>query len=220
MTGSPPVALGEGMAGDFSPDGQWAVTTVSYSQLFLLPTGAGTVRRIERGDIQQYGYQIHWLPDGKQILFSGNLAGRATRCFVQSIDGGMPRAVTPEGVNYCEISPDGKLIAGSDTKTSGAQLYPMDGGAPRAIPGLLPGEAVAWTSDPRVLYVIQHGASSIRVFRLNILTGQRKFFKEIMVPAGPGVCEMSHVIFNPDGNAYVYGYIRLLSDLYLVSGLR
>ena len=72
MTGSPPVALGEGMAGDFSPDGKWAAATVSYTQLILLPTGAGTVRRIDRGDIQQYGYHIHWLPDGKQILFPGN----------------------------------------------------------------------------------------------------------------------------------------------------
>ena len=75
MTGSPPVALGEGMAGDFSPDGKWVAATVSYTQLVLLPTGAGTVRRIDRDDIQQYGHEIHWLPDGKQILFTGNLAG-------------------------------------------------------------------------------------------------------------------------------------------------
>jgi len=60
---------------------------------------------------------------------------------------------------------------------------------------------------------------SIKVFRLNALTGQRKFFKEIWVPNGPGICDMNHVIFNADGSAYVYGYIRLLSDLYVVSGL-
>ncbi len=220
MTGSPPVALGEGMAGSFSPDGKWASAVVSYTQLVLLPTGAGTVRRIDRGDIQKYGYRIHWLPDGKELLFTGNQAGRAARCFVQSIDGGGPRAVTPEGINYCQISPDGKLLAASDTKMSGAQLYPMDGGAPHPIPGLLPGEDVQWTSDPHILYVYQHEKSSIRVFRLNILTGQRKFFKEIAVPDGPGVCEMSHILFSPDGSAYAYGYIRLLSDLYLVTGLR
>ena len=96
----------------------------------------------------------------------------------------------------------------------------MDGGAPRAIPGLLPGESDQWTSDPHLLYLFQHGTSPIRVFRLNILTGQRKFFKEIVVPNGPGVSEISHVLFSPDGSAYVYGYIRLLSDLYLVTGLR
>jgi len=220
MTGSPPVALGDGMAGDFSPDGKWVAATVSYTQLVLLPTGAGTIRRINRGDIQQYEEGIHWLPDGKQILFTGNYTGRAAQCFVQSIDGGSPRAVTPEGINACQISPDGKLIAASDMKKSGAQLYPMDSGTPRAIPGLLAGETVQWTSDPNVLYVYQHGKSSIRAFRINILTGQRKFFKEIAVPEGPGVCEMTHVLFTLDGSAYAYGYTRLLSDLYLVTGLR
>jgi len=220
MAGSPPIALGDGMAGDFSPDGKWAAATISYTQLVLLPTGAGTARRIDRGGIQQYGYPIHWMPEGKQILFTGNQAGHATRCFVQSIDGGQPRAVTPEGISYCQVSPDGKLITASDSKSGGAQLYAMEGGAPRAIPGLQSGESVQWTADPNYLYVFQHGAASIRVFRLNILNGQRKLLKEITVPNGPGACEMTHVLFNPDGSAYAYGYIRLLSDLYLVTGLK
>lgn len=220
MTGSPPVALGEGMAGDFSPDGKWVAATVSYHQLLLLPTGAGTLRRIERDDIEQYGHEVHWMPDGKQVLFFGNQAGRAGRCFIQSIDGGKPRPVTPEGVDYCQASPDGTLIAATSMETHLVQLYPVDGGAPRPIPGLDPGESVEWTSDPHFLYVFQHGGASIKVFRLNILTGQRKFFKEIAVPIGPGVCEMNHILFNPDGTAYAYGYIRLLSDLYLVAGLK
>jgi Tol biopolymer transport system component len=220
LTGSPPVALGEGMAGDFSPDGKWVAASVSYTQLVLLPTGAGSVKRIERDDIEQYRHEIHWLPDGKQILFSGNQPGRAARCFVQSIDGGKPRPVTPEGTGFCRTSPDGKLIAASNTKMGEMQLYSIDGGAPRPIPGLQAGESVAWTSDPNFLYVSQHAKSSIRVFRLNLLTGQRKLFKEIAVPDGPGVCDMTHILFSPDGRAYAYGYIRLLSDLYMVAGLR
>jgi DNA-binding winged helix-turn-helix (wHTH) protein/Tol biopolymer transport system component len=220
LTGSPPVALGEGMAGDFSPDGKWVAASVSYKQLVLLPTGPGTVRRIERDDIEQYGHEIHWLADGKQILFTGNLPGRAARCFVQSIDGGRPRPITPEGVTYCRISPDGKLVAAGSADMSGVKLYTIDGGTPRPIPGLQAGESVVWTSDPNFLYVGQHAKSSIRVFRLNLLTGQRKLFKEIAVPDGPGVCDMTHVLFSPDGQSYAYGYIRLLSDLYVVSGLR
>jgi DNA-binding winged helix-turn-helix (wHTH) protein/Tol biopolymer transport system component len=220
MTGSPPVALGEGMAGDFSPDGMWAAATVSYHQLLLLPTGAGTLRRIERDDIEQYGHEIHWMPDGKQVLFFGNQAGHAGRCFLQSIDGGRPRPVTPEGIDYCQASPDGTLIAASSMEKRGVQFYPVDGGTPRPIPGLLPGESVEWTADPHFLFVFQHSGASIKVFRLNILTGQRKSFKEIAVPIGPGVCEMNHILFNPDGTAYAYGYVRLLSDLYLVAGLK
>lgn len=220
MTGSPPVALGEGMAGDLSPDGKWAAATISYNQLILLPTGAGSVRRIDGGDIQVYGEPIQWLPDGKQILFTANQAGRAARCWIQSIDGGKPRAVTPEGTSQCRISPDGKFVGATASAMAGAQLYPIGGGAPRPILGLLPGEDAAWSSDPNVLFVFQHSASSIRIFRLNILTGQRKFFKEIAQPVGPGICQISHLLLNPDGTAYVFGYIRLLSDLYMVSGLK
>jgi DNA-binding winged helix-turn-helix (wHTH) protein/Tol biopolymer transport system component len=220
MTGSAPVALGEGVAGEFSPDGKWVTATVAYHQLLLLPTGAGTVKRMEQGGIEQYAHTIHWLPGGKQLLFSGNLTGHAIQCFVQNIDGGRPRAVTPEGTRNCQVSADGKLIAATGLPASEPQLYSMDGGAPRAIPGLQAGEWVQWTSDPNSLFVFQRGTSSIKVFRLNILTGQRKFFKEIDVPTGPGVCDMSHVLLNADGSAYVYGYVRLLSDLYVVSGLK
>jgi Tol biopolymer transport system component len=153
MQGSPPIPLGEGMAGDLSPDGKWAATVVSYTQILLLPTGAGTLKRIERGGIQQYGHQIHWMPDGKQIVFPGNQPGHEVRCFIQNIDGGKPRPITPEGVGSCRVSPDGQLLVGEDLTGGGARFYPMDGGPPRAIPGLLPGETLAWSPDPHFLYV-------------------------------------------------------------------
>ncbi|HEX8710851.1 MAG TPA: winged helix-turn-helix domain-containing protein [Terracidiphilus sp.] len=220
MSGSPPVALGDGMAGDLSPDGKWAAATVSYTQLVLLPTGAGTARKIDAGGIQHYGHEIHWMPDGKQVLFSGNFAGRPVRCFLQSVDGGKPRPVTPEGVDFCLPSPDGKFIAAASMETWGPRLYPIAGGASREIPGLLPRQDFAWTSDPDFLYVYQLEKSAIRVSRLNILTGQKKFFRDIPVPDGPGDCKMSHILFSSDGSAYAYGYVRILSDLYLVTGLK
>lgn len=220
MTGSPPVALGEGMPGGLSPDGKWAATTVSYTQLVLLPTGAGSARRIDAGGIQHYGHEIHWMPDGKQLLFTGNLAGRPARCFLQSIDGGKPRPVTPEGVDFCLPSPDGKFIAASSMEQWALRLYPVAGGTPRAIPGLQSRGDFDWTSDPDFLYVYEMEKSAIRVFRLNILNGQKKFFREIPMPQGPGECNTTHILFSSDGSAYAYGYIRMLSDLYLVTGLR
>ncbi len=220
LSGSPPVALGEGMAGDFSPDGKWAAATVSYEQLVLLPTGPGTMKRIDRGGIQHYGPFVHWLPDSKQVLFAGNEGGHADRCFIQSINGGEPRPVTPEGVSFCRVSPDGKLIAANSEKEGSVQLYGIDGGAPRAVPGMQPGETFEWTTDPHVFYVYKLRGSPKRVFRLNIDTGQRQLFKEIMLPEGAGICGMTHLLFSPDGREYVYGYMQFLSDLYLVSGLK
>jgi len=219
MRGSPPTPLGEGMAGDFSPDGKWATAIVSNAQLLLLPTGAGNVKRMERGDVEQYGMEAHWLPDGKQIIFSGNQPGHAVRCFIQNIDGGKPHPVTPEGVVFCLVSPDGKWIAGSDL-SGGAWLYPMDGGAPRSIPGLLPREGFAWTSDARFMYVYRWTQTPVNISRLNILTGQRQFIKEITPLDPTGTCDIHNVFFSADGRAYVYGYSRLRSELYLVKGLK
>lgn len=218
MRGSPPVPLGEGMAGDFSPDGKWAITTIAYTQLELLPTGAGTIRHIERDGIQQYRHMIHWMPDGKQILFSGNEAGHAVRCYVQNIDGGKPRPVTPEGVSMCQVSPDGKLIAGVDA--SGMKLYPLDGGAPRSITGLQAGEFFDWTSDPRFGYVYERKTAPVKIYRLNLQNGQRQLFKEIDPADETGLYDMSHLMMSADGRSYVYGYTRLLSELYLVSGVK
>jgi WD40 repeat protein len=114
-------------------------------------------------------------------------------------NGGRPRPITPEGVTYCRVSPDGKLVAAGSADMSGVKLYTIDGGTARPIPGLQSGESLAWSSDPNFLYVGQHSKSSIRVFRLNLLTGQRTLFKEIAVPDEPGVCDMTHVLFSPDG---------------------
>jgi eukaryotic-like serine/threonine-protein kinase len=220
MQGSSPIPLGEGMAGDLSPDGKWAAAVVSYTQIRLLPTGAGTVKRIEQNGMQQYGHKIHWMPDGKQIIFPGNLPGQATRCFIQKIDGGNPRPITPEGIGDCDLSSDGQLILGSDLTGGPARLYPMDGGPSRTIPGLLPGDLVSWSSDPRTLYVYQLKLQPVRVYRLNVISGERQFFREIHPIDATGLCDMSHISFSADGRAYVYSFARILSELYLVKGLK
>jgi len=220
LRGSPPIPIGQGMAGKLSPDGKWATTIISNARLLLLPTGAGTAKQLSPGDIQQYWYGAWWIPDGKEVVFSANRIGHGVQCFVQDVDGGKPRPVTAEGVTFCKISPDGKLIAGNGPGGGGGSLYPMDGGQPRTIPGLEAGERFVWTSDPRFLYVYQWKQSPVKVYRLNILTGQRQLFTEITPPDVAGLHDISFIHFSSDGRAYVYSYTRLLSELYLVKGLK
>jgi eukaryotic-like serine/threonine-protein kinase len=220
MRGSPPIPLGQGMAGHLSPDGKYASTIVSDAHLLLLPTGAGTARQMDSSDIQRYWHGPSWMPDSKQIVFSANRSGHAVQCFAQDIDGGKPRTVTPEGVTFCLISPDGKLIAGNGLAGGGGWLYPVEGGQPRPIPGLRAGEGFGWTSDPRWMYVYQWNQAPAKVYRLNVLTGQRQFFREIAPPDVAGLHNISHIYFSSDGRAYVYSYTRLLSELYLVKGLQ
>jgi eukaryotic-like serine/threonine-protein kinase len=220
MRGSPPIPLGPGVAGSLSPDGKWATTIVSDAHLLLLPTGAGMAKKIEPGDIQQYWHGADWMPDGREIVFSANRRGHAAQCFVQDVDGGKPRPVTPEGVMFCKISPDGKLIAGNGLTGSGGWLYPIEGGQPRPIPGLEAGESFAWSSDPRLLYVFKWKQSPVKVYRLNILTGQREFFREMTPPDVAGLRDIFNIHFSSGGQAYFYGYARQLSELYLVKGLK
>jgi DNA-binding winged helix-turn-helix (wHTH) protein/Tol biopolymer transport system component len=220
LRGSPPIPLGEGMAGDFSPDGKWAITTVAYTQLELLPTGAGTIKKLDRGNIEQYRHSLHWMPDGKQIIFSGNEAGHLARCFIQNVDGGKPRPITPEGVSGCQVSPDGQLVTGTNPLEKSIKLYPLDGGAPRALAGLLPGEGISWTTDPHYVYASLGKVAPVKIYRLNIDNGQRQLFKEINPSDETGLYDMTHILFSPNGKAYVYGYTRLLSEIYLVNGLK
>ena len=110
------------------------------------------------------------------------------------------------------VSPDGKWIAGSSGGGEG-WLYPIDGGEARPIPGLQPGEIFGWTADARFLYAYQWKQSPIKIYRLNILSGQRRFFKEIMPPELSGSFDIDRVLFSSDGRYYAYGYARLLSEL-------
>jgi hypothetical protein len=141
---------------------------------------------------------------------------------MQDIESDKIEAVTPEGTNGFSyaLSPDGKSIAavGPDDK---AYLFPVPSGDPRPIKGLEPGEVpVEWAADGRSLYVYQGGELPAKVFRLELDSGKRTLWKQLMPPDPAGVEFIGPVLPTPDGKSYVYGYRRLLSDLYLVEGLQ
>lgn len=220
LQGSPPIPLGEGMSGTFSPDGKWVSATVDYSRIVLLPTGAGTSRHIDPSRIQQYAHPVRWLPDGKHLVFSGREPGHESRCFVQSIDGGKPRPITPEGVVNCRVSPDGKWVAARDRSSNIGRLYAVEDGAMRDIPGLLPTDNYFWGTDPKYLYLTAGKGAPVKVIRLDLATGKRDLLLELNPTDMTGICELKNVLLSKDGHSYVYGFTRLLSDLYLVRGLQ
>jgi hypothetical protein len=114
--GSPPIRLGEGLGRALSPDGRWVISLVptSPSQLTLLPTGAGEPRTLSRGTLVEYQW-AYWFPDSRRLLIVGSEAGRPSRLFVQDVEAGEPRPLTPEGTRVPQgtqpISGDGKLVA-------------------------------------------------------------------------------------------------------------
>jgi len=220
--GSPAVRLGEGYAFGLSPDENWVLsaTLKPRAPMVLLPTGAGESRQFPSDGMDHLG--AFWCPDGKGIVFAGDAPGHGAQLFVQNVSGEKPRAISPEGVYAASfaISPDGKFVAAEGPDHKG-YLYPIDGGAPKAVPGYVEGEwIVAWAPDGSSLFVYSYRQLPANIQRLDLATGKRTPWKSL-VPSDPaGIDHLAPILMSRDGKNYVYGYGRFLSDIYLVEGLK
>ncbi len=221
--GSPATRLGEGGATALSPDGKWALAALNTSagpQLVVYPTGVGEPKRLPVDGLRvQMG---DWLPDGNAILLTASEPGRGTRLYVRDLKGGTPRAVSPEGYRCLRhgVSPDGKFVIaiGPDQRH---YLYPIAGGEPRPIPGVVPQDRIeGWTADGNGLVVHRRGDLPAKVYRLDIATGKKELWKELMPLETAGIGDVGGVILARDRRSYVYGTGWTLSDLYLVEGLK
>jgi eukaryotic-like serine/threonine-protein kinase len=225
--GSAPVDLGAGTCVDLSPDGKWAFGAPSQTQSLgaqwvVIPTGLGSPRPLPlRGLTAQWA---SWLPDSKRILMAGNQPGHGVRLYLVGLDQPNGQPVSPEGVSLLpyanNVSPDGKFVAAMGPDSSFA-LYALDGSGSHPIPGLEPGEVPsAFAADGSSLYVYRPGELPAKVYRLNLATGRKQLWKELMPPDPAGVYFIRPPHFSQDGDAYAYSYARLLSDLYVMDGIK
>ena len=220
--GSPAIRLGEGSAAALSPDQKWCIvqTPGSPEQLRLLPTGAGETQPLTNDSINHQW--ARWFPDGKRFAFGGNEPGHGVRLYVQDVSGGTPKPISPEGVSAAAftVSPDGQWVAGVGPDDKG-YLYPAAGGDPRVVNGFEPGDQpISWNQDGHSLYVYRTGEVPAKVYQLDLATGKKTLWKQI-VPVDPtGVSTIGPILMTPDGKTYAYGFHRTLGDLYLVEGLK
>jgi Tol biopolymer transport system component len=139
---------------------------------------------------------------------------------LESLDDATPHAISMEGVRSNVLSPDGKFVAarGPDEKV---YLFPVGGGEPKVVAGVQPGEfPTAWSADGRSIFVIARGQIPAQVFRVDVATGQRTSWRSLEPADAAGIDTIRGVLISADDKAYVYGYSRTLSDLYLVQGLK
>jgi len=221
--GSAPVILGSGGAQSLSPDGQWALSVFPPpdQQIVLLPTGAGSPRKLERGTVESYLYKgAKWLPDSSQIVFVGFETGHGPRCYVQSIQTGKPRAFTPDGMLSCSVSPTGRILA--LTEDSRALLYgSISSEQPEKEFKFESGEIPSgWTSDGKFLYLVRTLEEPETITRFEIATGRRTPWKSVMLPAAKSGMRSEGVVITPDGQSYAFTYSNHSSELYLVQGLK
>jgi Tol biopolymer transport system component len=221
--GSPPVRMGDGGGLAMSFDGQWVAAQVGHAKrvLTLYPTGPGEKRILPIGDLETQGGGV-FLRDNKGLIFTANEPGHGSRVFVIDLVGGKPRALTPEGYRAFSrgVPPDGTgvLVIGPDRKR---YLYPLAGGEPTAVAGLSEEDTISgWGVDGRHMYVYRRRDVPGRLYRFDLSTGKKELVREVMPADGAGIVDIAPLMVTPDGSAYVYGFQRTLSDLYLVEGLK
>jgi len=223
--GSPPIRLGDGNVLSLSPDGDWALVQQEGRNLVLVPTGAGQARTLPVDGIPG---QAWFFPDGSRLVVNVNRPDGRIEILSMALDGSDARPLVPAGfdnfIGEHPLSPDGRWIDAQRGVPGGVelQLFPTDGSLrARDVRGFeLDDAVIRWSADGRALFVFKRNELPARVFRLDLETGERTPWLELMPADAAGVSRIPIVQMTPDGRTYAYNVARRLSDLYLVRGVR
>ena len=220
--GGPAVRLGEGSARALSPDGKWAlVSRTSPFRFALVPTGPGETREFPLGTLQMGRVGgAAFLPEGTAAVFGAREPGKSVRSYRLDFGTGTIRPLTAEGTSGTCISPDGHwlLVEGPD----GFALQSLGNDATvRHAPGLVPGdEPIRFASGGQVVFAAHGEGLNTKVFSVDVTTGIRKLLREFQPVDPAGVLGFGPVDLTPDARFWVHGYMRDLSDFYVVDGVR
>ena len=226
---SAPVRIGAGRAQGLSPDARWAlsITPSSPRKLLLLPTGAGESRQLDVGDLMP-GTAV-FVAGGTQVLATGTRQGVPSGRIVDLKSGTrrdidlsilrgrvyatsreMPVYVSPDGASFSVTTDDGVVLA-----------WKLSGGAPEELTRLKENERfVGWTAQSNRVHVATWEGPRARVESLELTTRRRTLEREIITRDPSGMLHIPNLFLTPDASSYLYGFTRMESTLYLVSGLR
>jgi hypothetical protein len=161
------------------------------------------------------------MPDGRRAVVVANAPDGGARLWILDLESGERRPISPEGVLPVgvEVSPDGRFVAAC---VAGHYMcYPTEDGEPRPMPGIEPGDLVCgWTVDGAAVFAFRSEELPVRVYEVNLSSGERSLSRTLAPPDPTGIYRMSRVCLTPDGGAYAYSYYLLLLDLHVIEGLR
>ena len=223
VDGGDATRIGHGQAQQFSPDGRW-VLSVAHGppvRLLLLPTGPGQARTVETGGVTVT--DARWLPDARQLVLIGTEEGHGRRAYVMDVEGGSPRAISPEGVtfesNMLAVSPDGTsvVLRAPDRRVL---RFQVDGSQALPVPGLTADEMpIGWTADSRSV-LVRAAAETSRIDRVDITSGRRDRWTELRPPNKMLTRGRMTLALDPSRRSYAANYQRIQTELYLVERLR
>ncbi len=189
------------MAGGISPDNQvgYVDPASDTTKVLLLPTGIGETKTVAAPNFRYRS--ADWASDGHTLVMRASESGKPLRFWVQNIDGGAPRAVTPEGTD------DGLFLTIRHTDyvcardTVGiVRLYPIDGGEPKTVAGVNKAERVVGASpDSDIIYVSTDSSAVARKVVRVMLQPDSDNRLSLVEPNDPaGVLGMFQPIFTSD----------------------
>jgi Tol biopolymer transport system component len=213
------VRLGEGGGYDFSLDGRSVLANVPSTppRIMSYPIGAGQTVRLDRGQFENLS-DTYWMPDGKHVLVSGNMAGKPRRCFSLDAATGEATPIGPEGIWGGTPSPDGTSFVARTQ--SGWSVFPTSGpDEGRPIPSMTPRDyLIRWGPDGKALYVFHRVEIPAPVDRIDVATGRRENVSELGGSNLTGVVGVVGVSIADDMKTLAYATFNYTSVLYTVSG--
>jgi hypothetical protein len=99
-------------------------------------------------------------------------------------------------------------------------FIPVDGGAPRPVPGVEAHEQlVRYGPSGDHLFVACWDRLPAELVRIDLASGARVSWATIAPPDSAGINNLGTLVLTPDGQTYAYTFARRLSTLYWVEGL-
>jgi hypothetical protein len=235
--------LGEGVAGDLSLDGRWAlVTSRDGKKLTALPTGPGQPRVVPTHGLAVRLGQARWLPDGKSVVVLATSPDSAgARLYRLAGDDSPPALVSKVELDpgtLIFLSPDGRTVAtgrgdvlellrgkreasGAGPRDGFPVLISLSDGTTSQIPGFERGFPRGWSRDGHLWLSFGERATPARARLLKINTRNGRILEErVVAPPDPtGTGALGNIILTPDGKGAAFNFSRSLGEAYIIHGL-
>jgi hypothetical protein len=133
---------------------------------------------------------------------------------------GKSRPITPEGTLGQAVTTDSKYVFATDRQHK-HWLYPLAGGDAKPFPPVLHEEdsVLNFDADGKSVIVSQRGIPTI-ISRVFLDDGRREQIRQIAPADLAGVEGIYHPILSADTKSYAYSYYRVLSELWIIEGLK
>jgi hypothetical protein len=223
--GGPAMSLGAGYGLALSPDGRWAPAITreeANSKFVAYPLGPGSPRALERGGLTFDTVPVASFAAGDRIVFQAKQGDSPPATFIQSLDGGPAARLEHEpGRIVSPVAPDGRHFISQRTDGSLWFATAERGPSVHLTFSLQPPQFIRqWSEDGQQIWILTLAADRSRLTPTAIPSGTTAPSIEIMRDRMAEKIFRASMGISADGRSVVYTESRLLSDLFLIEGIR